>query len=68
MGFSNPLAIQTAKLVAPAILLLSMLPIANLLSAFASSWLAVMMYRRRTGKALTAGKGAMLGSGSTKSC
>lgn len=61
MGFSNPLAIQTAKLVAPAILLLSMLPFANLLSAFASSWLAVTLHRRRTGKALTTGSGAMLG-------
>ncbi len=61
LGFGNPLAIQTAKLVAPAIVLLSILPFLSVLSAFASAWLGVALFRRRTGKPLTPSNGARLG-------
>jgi len=65
VSFSNPIALRVAFLMSLGVMLLTMLPVANIL--FPLWWLgaglnAVLLYRRLTGVSLSVGAGARLGS------
>jgi hypothetical protein len=65
VSFSNPIALRVAFLMSLAIMLMTMIPVVNVLSPV--WWLvagscAVLLYRRLTGLSLSVGAGARLGS------
>jgi hypothetical protein len=65
VGFGNPVALRVAFLMSLGIMLMTMIPVVNVL--FPLWWLAaglcaVLLYRRLTGRARSVGAGARLGS------
>jgi hypothetical protein len=65
VGFGNPIALRVAFLMSLGIMLMTMIPVVNVLSPV--WWLvagscAVLLYRRLTGLSLSVGAGARLGS------
>src|SRR5437588_5916791 len=62
VNFRNPVARRVAFLISLAIMLLTMIPVVNLLSVLGAGWGAVLLYRRLTGLSLSVRAGARLGS------
>jgi hypothetical protein len=65
VSFSNPIALRVAFLMSLAIMLMTMIPVVNVLSPvwwLAAGLCAVLLYRRLTGLSLSVKAGARLGS------